>query len=133
MASGKLHPSVEQFKTFVKTNPKLLEDVRNGKSTLQDLYEEWYLLGEDDPRWDPFRSKEATEKPESSEKTEWYHQILGVVKNMDPNQMQHYIGNISQAIGAIQSVLGQFQNGTAGNPSPPSNEKPNNPFIFRKD
>ncbi len=35
--------------------------------------------------------------------------IMGAVKNMDPNQVQHHINNLSQAIGAIQGVLSQFQ------------------------
>lgn len=133
MANDKLHPSVEQFKRFVKNNPRILEEVKNGRSTLQELFEEWFVLGEDDSRWDVFRS-ENNEKMNGDEKKEdWSQRLLGAIKNMDSSQMQQYIGNISQALGAIQGVLGQFQSGAAAAPSKPTKEKTNHPFVFRKD
>ena len=46
--------------------------------------------------------------------------------------MQHYLGHLSQAIGSIQGVLSQFQNGSAQNHNS-SQQKSNNPFLFRKD
>ena len=52
MTEKKLHPSVLQFKEFVKNNPKIIQEVRKGKATWQELYEDWYLLGEDDSRWE---------------------------------------------------------------------------------
>ena len=133
MTEKKLHPSVEQFKHFVNSNKKIMEEVRSGRSTLQDLYEEWYLLGEDDPRWTPLLTENKSDNVPSKEKTEWYHPILNSLKNMDPKQMHQYIGNLSQAIGAIQGVLGQFQGETINNQQSPSNDKPKNPFVFRKD
>ena len=47
--------------------------------------------------------------------------------------MQHHINNLSQALGAIQSVISQFQgnNPDAGPVKPP--EGPKHPFSFRKD
>jgi hypothetical protein len=55
---------------------------------------------------------------------------------MDANQFQSHVNNLSQAIGAIQGLLGQFQ-GPQGGPSQ-SNQKrdmegPTHPFTFRKD
>ncbi|HEY4549724.1 MAG TPA: spore coat protein YlbD, partial [Bacillus sp. (in: firmicutes)] len=64
--------------------------------------------------------------------TDWMKTVLGSLKNMDPNQMQHYLGHLSQAIGSIQGVLSQFQNGSAQNHNS-SQQKSNNPFLFRKD
>ncbi len=52
MAQKKLHPSVIKFKEFVKNNPKLIQEVRKGKATWQELYEDWYVLGEEDKRWE---------------------------------------------------------------------------------
>jgi hypothetical protein len=59
--------------------------------------------------------------------------IVGMVKKMDPNQMQNHINNLSQALGAIQSVISQFpgNNPTAGSVKP--SEGPKHPFVFRKD
>ena len=52
---GPLHPSVQQFKEFVNHHPKMVHEVRSGHKTWQQFYEEWYLLGEEDPIWATYR------------------------------------------------------------------------------
>lgn len=133
MADKKLDPSIEQFKTFVKKNPKIMNEVKNGKTTLQQLYEDWYLLGEEDKRWDHLRSEQGTENMESEKKTDLFPNMLEKLKKMDPNQMQNYVGQLSQALGAIQGVLSQFQSVNNKSPVNSTKDKPNNPFLFRKD
>lgn len=134
MAPKKLHPSVVKFKEFVKNNPKLVQEVRKGKATWQEIYEDWYLLGEEDKRWETIGSETNPEAENKTEtKGEWMSNIMGMVKNMDANQIQNHINNLSQAIGAIQGVLSQFQGNTgAGNAAKPP-EGPKHPFSFRKD
>jgi hypothetical protein len=72
------------------------------------------------------------ERESSDNKTDWMSTVTGMLKKMDPNQVQHHINNLSQAIGAIQGLLTQFQGST-----PPNQvrelEGPKNPFSFRKD
>lgn len=136
MANKELHPSIQKFKSFVKNHPKMVMEVRGGNTTFQELFEEWYLLGEEDPRWDIF--KDGTEEKGSSskkeEKKEWVPQILGAIKNMDPNQIQSHISNLSQALGAIQGVISQFQTGNQPNfRSGGEHSQPSHPFHFRKD
>ncbi|MCM3123434.1 YlbD family protein [Mesobacillus sp. AQ2] len=129
MAKKKLHPSVEKFKAFVKERPELAQQVRKGETTWQEMFEDWYLLGEDDPRWN---TKSDNKNEEKEKKTDWLGTIMGAVKNMDPAQVQGQINNISQALGAIQGVLSQFQ-GKSGGSQGSSNSGPSNPFSFRKD
>lgn len=134
MTQKKLHPSVLKFKEFVKNNPKVIQEVRKGKATWQELYEDWYLLGEEDKRWESIETETESEPETNTEaKGDWMSNIMGMVKKMDPNQMQNHITNLSQALGAIQGVIAQFQGGnpTAGAVKPP--EGPKNPFVFRKD
>jgi Putative coat protein len=133
-----IHPSIQQFKMFVKENPGLIKEVRSGNTTWQELYEEWYLLGEEDSRWESYREESTgSKKQEDSEKKEksgeWMSKILNTVKSMDQEQLQGQIGNISQAIAAIQGVLSQFQG--SQQPSKPSSNRdaPQSPFSFRKD
>jgi hypothetical protein len=132
-----IHPSIQQFKMFVKENPGLIKEVRNGNKTWQELYEEWYLLGEEDSRWDDYRegnqvSPKNEDSKEQEKSGEWMSKIINTVKNMDQEQLQGQIGNISQAIAAIQGVLSQFQ---GIQPSKPSSNRdaPPSPFSFRKD
>ncbi|MBP2240002.1 hypothetical protein J2Z40_000555 [Cytobacillus eiseniae] len=138
MVKKNLHPSVEQFKSFVKANPKIVKEVRSGKNTWQELYEDWYLLGEDDSRWDAYRmesKQEAkTEANAGENKTDWLGTILGAMKKMDPNEMQGYVQNISQALGTVQGVLAQFQGGSGSTVSSKVTEtKLSSPFVFNKD
>ncbi|MBT2726042.1 YlbD family protein [Bacillus sp. ISL-75] len=134
MTQKKLHPSVSQFKEFVKNNPKLIKEVRKGKATWQELYEDWYLLGEEDSRWESMGSDTGSVDETSSEsKGDWLSNIMGMVKKMDPNQMQNHMNNLSQALGAIQGVISQFQGENPGTGPVKPSEGPKHPFVFRKD
>jgi hypothetical protein len=142
-----LHPSVIKFKEFVKNNPKIIQEVRQGRATWQELYEDWYLLGEDDERWETIgiskkaesglalTNKEAGESNDGK-KLDWMSSITGMMKKMDANQLQSHVNNLSQAIGAIQGLLAQFQGGQ-GVPNQPNQQReiegPKHPFTFRKD
>lgn len=137
MAQKKLHPSVLKFKEFVKNNPKVIQEVRKGNATWQELYEDWYLLGDDDKRWETLGSETSSKTEKSAEtKGDWLNNITGMIKKMDPNQVQHHMNNLSQALGAIQGVISQFQGGNqvnqAANQIKPA-EGPKHPFSFRQD
>ncbi|WP_045515408.1 YlbD family protein [Neobacillus niacini] len=130
--SKSLHPSVIKFKEFVKNNPALIKEVRNGNSTWQELYEDWYLLGEEDNRWETNGVKTSPSAEKTDEKKgDWMSTILGTVQKMDPDQIQHYINNLSQALGAIQGVISQFQGSQPKHAAPRIEHK--HPFSFRKD
>ncbi|WP_077211407.1 YlbD family protein [Bacillus dakarensis] len=134
MSKKKLHPSVQKFKEFVKEHPNLIKEVRAGHFTWQELYEDWYLLGEEDARWEPYKEGKGhkTEVKKETSK-EWFPQILGAIKNMDPNQVQGHIANLSQALGAIQGVISQFHNGNQEVKNQGGEPKITHPFHFRKD
>ncbi|MBU8877692.1 YlbD family protein [Bacillus sp. FJAT-29790] len=135
MTKKKLHPSVGKFKEFVKANPKLVQEVREGKHTWQELFEDWYLLGEDDSRWDSFRTetKDKVEPAPQEKNTDWMTNIMGSLKKMDSNQMQGHMNNISKALSAVQGVLAQFSGGSQVSPPKSGIQKPVNPFVFKKD
>lgn len=133
MDESNLHPSVQEFKLFLKDNPKIVKDVRMGKKTWQEIYEYWSLLGEEDEAWNEYKGeKKDEEETEKTEKGEFISQLLNQLKKMDPDQIQKQIGNISQALGAIQGVISQFQSTAQTEKKPPP--VPNNhPFKFRQD
>ncbi|RLQ95861.1 YlbD family protein [Falsibacillus albus] len=133
MTGKKLHPSVEKFKGFVKKHPKMIQAVRSGKENWQELYEDWYLLGEEDARFNKFREENEVKEEKTKTDTQWISQIGNMIKNMDADQMQQHINQLSQAIGSIQGVLSQFQGGKGSGSAPVRDSKPNNPFSFRKD
>lgn len=120
-----LHPSVEQFKQFVKKHPKIIQEVRKGKKTWKQFYDDWYLFGEEDEIWNEYKEKETKAADDSS----FITKILSTIKNMDPNEMQKHIESVQEAIAAIQHVIGQLQGiGQSENVS-----HKQHPFSFRKD
>lgn len=136
MGNSKLHPSVEKFKAFVKTHPKIIQDVRNGNHTLQELYEEWYLLGEEDPYWEKFQSEgnetfETTANKKETKSGGWMNQIGNIIQRVDANQMQNHLNNLSQVIASVQGVLSQFQGQNSSVNTTQNTTQ--NPFSFRKD
>ncbi|MEK5174832.1 YlbD family protein [Heyndrickxia sp. FSL W8-0496] len=136
MGNSKLHPSVEKFKAFVKTHPKIIQDVRNGNHTLQELYEEWYLLGEEDPYWEKFQSEgnetlDSTANKKDTKSGGWMNQIGNIIQKVDANQMQNHLNNLSQVIASVQGVLSQFQGQNSSVNTTQNTTQ--NPFSFRKD
>jgi hypothetical protein len=136
MANKKLHPSIEKFKAFAKAHPRILQDVRRGDHTLQELYEDWYLLGEEDPRWDAYKDETTLLKTEentsNSTSGKWMTQIGSLIQRLDANQVQNHVNSLSEAIGAIQGVIAQFQ-GAQSKGGAPAVPEAKNPFSFRKD
>ena len=128
------HPSIEKFKDFVKRHPKLKEEVKSERKTWQELFEEWYLIGEDDEMWVSFRDENDPSfqaKKEPEQKSDILPQVLSALKKMDANQIQYYLTNANHAIGNIQQLIQQFipSNSKSGSTS----QGPRNPFSFRKD
>lgn len=96
------------------------------------------FIREEDKRWESVGggAEKGTESKSNEEsKNDWVSNIMGMVKKMDPNQMQGHINNLSQALGAIQGVISQFQGGNVNSVSGPlkPQEGPKHPFGFRKD
>lgn len=141
--SGKKGRNVTLFKQFVKRHPKLIIEVRQGKMTWQQLYEEWYLLGEDDPSWKKYRSQShsETDKNTNSQTTDENHvpevikQIMNYIKKMDMDQVQQFLGQINDALENFQKFLEENYKAnpheTTGYRTKQRNFK--NPFSFRKD
>lgn len=125
-----LHPSVQQFKEFLQNHPHLIKMVRKGEYTWQELYEDWYLLGDDDPKWSAPKDADTGKTSKSENNKISLSQITNIFKSIDINQVQNHIQQLSQAIGAIQGVLSQFQSTSQQEQGP---QPPPHPFSFRKD
>ncbi|MCM3178382.1 YlbD family protein [Cytobacillus horneckiae] len=136
MAKEKLHPSIEQFKQYVKAHPEIIKQVRSGQKKWQELYEEWYLLEDEAETSNPAADNHSKNEENTDKSNDWMTNVVGSLKNMDVDQMQGYIANMSQALAAIQGVISQFSGGggtsKSGSSTGASQQKPN-PFTFKKD
>lgn len=105
--------SLGDFKQFLKNHPLLVKEVRRGIYSWQEIYEEWYLLGEENEVWDRFRNGDVTriddEKKQESADKAVLSSLFDALKSVDVQSMQKHVTNLSQALGTISGVISQFQ------------------------
>jgi hypothetical protein len=137
MTKGRLHPSVQKFKEFVRNHPGMIQEVRSGAKTWQQFYEEWYLLGENDDIWNAYTvdgnsqtTVAAAQGNESGEQSNFMGQMISFFKNINMDQVQYHLTNVTNAIGSVQQVIQQFQGNSTTQTQQPQQ---NNPFFFQKD
>ncbi|WP_171051664.1 YlbD family protein [Alteribacter natronophilus] len=142
--SGRLHPDVQKFKAFVKDHPYVLRDVKRNEKTLQDLYEEWTLFGDDDPVWETYKEQQPSFSPEQAVSQDSASEsqqetkssgataanILAMIKSMNMNDLQNQLSQFNGALTSLQELLGTFRKGDQEQGSGPNSSSP---FSFRDD
>jgi len=131
MSKSTLHPSVKEFKEFVNKYPQLRQEIRNNEMPLQEYYEKWALLGEDDPVWDKYKNNvsDQSTNEQGGVQGEFFSQIMSMAKNMDITKVQQHVEQVSIAIQTIQTILGQYKQSQTNEHS---QDRSNNLFqIFR--
>lgn len=98
----------EEFKSFVKKNPRLLNYVKKNEMTWQKFYEMYDLYGEDESVWNPYIKGENNEKKDvtTSVKTGitglTLSEVVNWFKNVDLDGLQEGIGNVQRVLGVVQ-------------------------------
>jgi hypothetical protein len=136
-----LHPSVEEFKQFMKSNPHLLKEVKEKRKTLQELFEEWSVLGSEHEQWESYETtsskngaKAETEENVENEKSsksasDTLGQIMGLIKRMNVDDLQYHLTQFSSVLSNVQNVIQSFQKPS----NPPHQRQHDHPFSFRRD
>jgi hypothetical protein len=105
---------ITEFKEFVREHPGLKERVRNGNTSWQNLYEEWYLYGSDDKQWSPYKKNdEPVSEVVSNEKAttelngaEMMTQAFEYLQKVDIDKVQKTMGTFQQFIQIFQTMQG---------------------------
>lgn len=84
----------EDFKKFVKANPKLITYVKDNNASWQSLYEVYALYGEDPDIWDKY----VTSKNDSIE------ELIKMVKKINLESVKSTVDGLSKAIDIIQGL-----------------------------
>ena len=105
----------EEFKQFVKNNPKLIKFVKNNEMTWQKFYEMYDLYGEEESIWKEYvgEYKENNNQEENNEKKVanvgkagiaglTLSEVVNWFKNVDLNGLQEGIGNVQRVLGVVQ-------------------------------
>lgn len=97
---------MDDFKSFVKKNPNLINYVRNDTMSWQKFYELYDLYGEDENIWGEYLgSRNISNNKEEKKSTTRLSDILDMAKNIDTNKLQDSISSVQKAIGLIGDMF----------------------------
>ena len=97
---------MDDFKSFVKKNPNLVNYVKNDTMSWQKFYELYDLYGEDENIWgDYLGNRNASSNKVEKKSTSRFSDILDMAKNIDANKLQDSISSVQKAIGLIGDML----------------------------
>lgn len=91
---------IDEFKSFVKKNPKLVKYVKNGESSWQKFYEIYDLYGEDDDAWKDYLGVATVSSTAS------FTDLFGWVKNLNLDSIQSGVNNLQRVLGVVQDLKG---------------------------
>ena len=91
---------IDEFKSFVKKNPKLVKYVKNGESSWQKFYEIYDLYGEDDDAWKDYLGVATVASTAS------LTDLFGWVKNLNLDSIQSGVNNLQRVLGVVQDLKG---------------------------
>lgn len=105
----------EEFKNFVRKNPKLLGYVKKGEMTWQKFYELFDLYGEENDVWAPYL---ATVSTTSVASTNSILDSFSWLKNLDLDSIQEGINSLQRVVG----VVGDLTNKNTSKETPVKDE-----------
>lgn len=94
----------DEFKEFVRKNPKLISYVKKGEMDWQKFYVIYDLYGEEESAWNDYLSKEETVKAAATGVASGlgFSDIINFIKNID-------LDSVQEGVNSVQRVLGVFQ------------------------
>ena len=82
----------EEFKLFVKKNPKLVNYIKDGSMNWQKFYEIYDIYGDNEEAWKSYLGVSATIGGS---------EILSWIKSIDLDNVQNGINNLQRVIGLL--------------------------------
>ena len=100
----------DEFKEFVRKNPKLITHVKNNEMTWQKFYEMYDLYGESNDIWKEYiEVKKIEDKVDAAKETTkaglaglTISEVVKWLKNVDLDGLQEGIGNVQRVLGVVQ-------------------------------
>lgn len=94
---------IDDFKSFVKNNPRLINHVKSGSMTWQKFYEMYDLYGESNDVWKDYIAAGTTAAAAAASSSGF----LDFFKNIDLDGVQNGVNSIQRVIGALQEISGK--------------------------
>lgn len=103
----------EEFKGFVKENPRLIQFVKNGDMTWQKFYEMYDIYGKEHTVWDEYLKTRTAEKVATGASAAagaagavGIADILNFVKQIDLDSIQNSVSSVQRVLGVLQDFGG---------------------------
>ena len=94
----------EEFKRFIKNNPKLINYLKTNENSTQKLYEIYDIYGEDDKVWSKYMDKDDSRGFN-------LNNFSDIVKNIDMNSIKGHIDTAQKALNIVQELTGKVGDG----------------------
>ncbi len=103
------NPSVQQFKAFIHEHPLLIKEIKQGKMRLQEAYEQYVLLGEEDPSWNKYKPNQDKNDSKDTSTNQLYQKLWKHIEKLDVNQVETHISDLNGAIDNVLTLIDQFK------------------------
>ncbi len=90
----------EEFKNFVRKNPRLIKFVREGQMDWQKFYEIYDLYGEEENAWKDYIEPPPLKVEEKKEATPSMD-LVGWLKNIDLDSIQDGMNSLQRVVGLL--------------------------------
>lgn len=96
----------DEFKEFVRKNPKLISYVKKGDMNWQKFYEIYDLYGEEESAWSSYLIKEEELRNVTTTATTGigFNEIINFIKNIDLDSVQEGVNSVQRVLGVIQDL-----------------------------
>ena len=91
----------EEFKEFVRKNPRLVKYVKEGNSSWQKFYEIYDLYGEDKEAWKDYLPVAAAA---TATATLGIADFMNWFKSMDLDSIQNGVNSLQRVLGVVQDL-----------------------------
>jgi hypothetical protein len=90
----------EEFKLFVKNNPKLLKYTKTGEMTWQKFYEIYDIYGDKKEAWNEYLKEEEVKE----EKTASAGDFISWIKKLDLDSVKEGVSSLQKVIGVVKDL-----------------------------
>lgn len=114
---------LEEFKTFIKNNPFLLDRVQTSEVSWQQLYETYDIYGESHPLFSKKKVNNSSNVKSNTQNNDYVKSAISLFKNIDMDKLSENLQSIKKVIGAISEITSV--NETSKNDNVPNFSKKN--------
>lgn len=103
--------NIEEFKEFVRKNPKLIKYTKSGEMSWQKFYELYDLYGEDETTWKPYlNTEQVVASAATTAGITSFADLMGLLKNVDLDSVQNGVSSIQRVLSVIGDLTSKDTN-----------------------